>query len=252
MGLRGRALAAGACVLCAAISAGIAEGKVGTLIPLPVEFHGSIAPVKLPRDHLAPVAFAYGFKLPAPGAPSLAGFKLELSRNFQIDTEAVPSCGVRQLSETTEAEAKRACGKSIVGHGFESTFQTDSSGQALVVGAHFTLFNGRYQGGSALLAHGILEPKNRDFVEPIQISTNESRFLTVLDFEAPPRGFPSESAVSSLDLTFGRPHLRYLLGKCPLPSGIHIGELKMARMTAELTNGTTLTSTVERPCKGRG
>jgi hypothetical protein len=26
----------------------------------------------------------------------------------------------------------------------------------------------------------------------------------------------------------------------------------MARMTAELTNGTTLTSTVERPCKGRG
>jgi hypothetical protein len=253
MGARRRGLVAAACALCVAVSAAVAEGEVKSIGEFPVQFHGSIGPVKLPRNHMSPVRLIYGFKLPVrPGAPSLAGFKLELTRNFQIDTEAMPSCGVQDLSETTEAEAKRACGKSIVGNGFESAVQTGSSGEAIVVGAHFTLFNGRYQGGPAILAHGVLESEDRDFVEPAEISTNDSRFPTVLDFEPPPHGFPGTGAFRAIDLSLGRSHLRYLLAKCPLPREVDIGEFKMAHTTAEFTDGTMISGTAERPCKARG
>lgn len=254
MGVRGRFLVAALCVPCVAVSAGIANGEVKeTGGGFPVLSHGSIYPVTLPRDHVAAVGFLYGFKLPVRSdAPSLSSFDLELSRSFQIDPEAIPSCGIRQLSETTKAEAKRACGKSIVGHGFESTLQTDSSGEAVVIGAHFTLFNGRYQGGTAILAHGILESKNRDFVEPIQISTSDSRLSTVLSFEAPRRRFPGTGAFTAIDLRLGGPHLRYLLGKCPLPPEVNIAEFKLAQTTVEFTDGTTLSGIVERPCKARG
>jgi hypothetical protein len=252
MGLRGRALAAGACVLCAAISAGIAAGEVGTKNGIPPSVRGSIAPVKLPRDRFAAVGLQFGFKVGTRAeGPSLADLELELSRNLEIDAEAVPSCGVRRLSETTEAEAKRDCRKSVVGHGFVSAHRTESSGE-VVTGAHLTLFNGRYQGGPAILAHGVLESENRDFVEPIPILTTDSRFATVLDFEEPTRAFPLGSAFTAIDLTLGRPRLRYLLGKCPLPPTVAIGEFKLMHMTAEFSDDTTVSSTVERPCKGRG
>lgn len=241
------------CVLCAAVSAGVAEGEVGEQAPLPPVAHGGIYPIKLPRDHMAAVGFVYGSGLPVrPDTPPVTNLRIELSRNLQIDPEAVPSCGVRQLSETTEAEARRACGKSIVGRGFEGTFRIESSGELVRTWAHLTFFNGRYQGGPAILAHGVLESGPRDFVEPITITKGTGLYSTVLDFELPLRGFPGASALRSIDLTLGRPHLRYLLGDCPLPPEIHIAEFKMAHITTEFANGTTISSTVERPCKARG
>lgn len=249
MGIRGPAFVAGVCAVGVAISGAVAQGEVGegsALIPP----HLSIAPVTLPRDHRAPVALSFGPNLLRAGTPSITDFKLELSRNFEIDAEAVPTCGIRQLSGTTEGEAERACAGSIVGHGSEARLLPGSSGEALGEHARITLFNGRYQGGPAILAHGVIESTQRAFLEPIPISTQDGWYATALSIE-PRRGFPG-GTFTSIDLTLGRPHLRYLLGKCPLPPETHIGEFKLAHMSTEFADGTTITDTVERPCKARG
>lgn len=260
MGIRGRRTIVAVCALCVAVSAGVAAGEVGEeaggiCCGFPPMVHFSVTPAKRPRDRMVDAGLDFGFKLTStePGAPPLlAAFKLELGGSFKIDLDAVPSCGVRQLSGTTEVEARRACGKSVVGNGFVSTLRELVSGEAIVTGAHLTLFNGRYHGGPAILAHGVSESGSTDFVSPISLTTHHGPVDTVLSVETPPHGFPGGGAFRAIDLSLGRPHLRYLLAECPLPSGIPIGELRLARMTSELPDGTTKSKSIEYPCKARG
>lgn len=146
-------------LLVAAISllaggAGAATVRVGTLV---LHADGEFAPRVLPRRHFAPIHFqGYGKIKETNGSvpPALEHVKIDFDRDGHLTTTGLAVCPAAKLEGATTAQARKRCGKAIVGTGHVEAAVTLAGLARIDIRVPLTLFNGTRHGGHpTVLAH---------------------------------------------------------------------------------------------------
>src|SRR4249919_2874732 len=153
--LKGGILAAVAALSLLAVVS-IASGEIASKDNLQISFHGSIAPVKLPRKELAPVGVQLGAKIKTTDntkPPRLTEIILDINSHGLIEAEGLPLCSLGKLTNASAARAKKVCGDAEVGHG-NVTSRVGLPGQGeFSTNGPLLAFNGKYKGKQAIFAH---------------------------------------------------------------------------------------------------
>src|SRR4249919_1412941 len=103
--LKGGILAAVAALSLLAVVS-IASGEIASKDNLQISFHGSIAPVKLPRNQLAPVGVQMGAKIKTTDGsvpPRLSEIILDINSHGLIDSKGLPVCPLGKLNNSSAA-----------------------------------------------------------------------------------------------------------------------------------------------------
>jgi hypothetical protein len=259
MGTKKGLLALTLCLTLALASA--AFGEIGTKNGLQINFHGSIAPVKLPRNSLAPVGVQIGAKIKSKTGqqpPRLSKIVLEINKHGVIDSQGLPTCSLGKLRNSSAARAKKVCGDAEVGHG-NVTSRVALPGQPpFSSNGPLLAFNGRYHGKQAIFAHVTSQGTLAiTYVIIFVVKKTHGKYGTALVADVPAIASGS-GYISAFDLSLKRRYhvhgqrRSYVSASCPLPNEVNIGEFKMSRSTYVFEDGTEISSTIERPCKARG
>jgi hypothetical protein len=251
-----------ALVLCLSLGlTAIAVAETAGNDGIKIYFHGSVAPVKLPRHALAPVGVQMGAKIKSTDGerpPRLAKIILDINAHGVIDSTGLAVCKLGQLHNSSAARARRVCGRAEVGHG-NVTSRIGLPGQEqFATNGPLLAFNGRYKGKHAIFAHVTSKGKLAlTYVIIFVIKKSHGTYGTSLVANVPSIASGS-GYISSFDLSLKRRfHVHgqrrsYVSASCPLPSGINIGGFKFARSTYVFDDGTTISSALERNCRARG
>ncbi len=252
-----RSLIAGVLALTVFSSAASATAEVTQQGNLRVSFQGTLAPHQLPREGKAPVAVTLGGAIATTDGqapPQLRTVALAINRNGRIDYRGLPRCQLHQIQPATTAEARSACGRSLVGSGSlqadvalpeQSPFPSD--GQILA-------FNGTLAGRPVLFAHVYgTEPLPQSFTLAFRLERGQGRygaiFVARLPRVAAAWGFVSGIALT-LQRTFtykGQRH-SYLSAGCPAPKGFPGATFSFARASFGFEDGRRLSSSLVRSC----
>jgi hypothetical protein len=147
----------GAAIAAAALIAILASAALGETVRagnLIVSIEGSVSPAKLPKGPPAPITLKVsGSIATADGShvPALKTLSLKFDRHGQIYTKGLPTCRVSQLESTVTAQAKRACGKALVGTGRVAAEIALPEQAPFKAGGPLLIFNGAPQGGRPVL-----------------------------------------------------------------------------------------------------
>ncbi|HEX4306460.1 MAG TPA: hypothetical protein VHZ54_10505 [Solirubrobacterales bacterium] len=226
-----------------------------------VGFEGSLSPKRLPRSGTAPVKVALGARIAgvegAP-APRLRRIEIAINRYGVIDRDGLALCTMEQVQPTTDADAMRACGSSLVGRGRFSA-QVGFSGQTPFPAAGRLLaFNGTYHGHPAILAHVYgTRPVPTSYTFAFMIESTSGTYGTVLRATVP-GATGSAAYITGLSLDLERSYTAegsrhsFLSAGCPAPKGFGGATFPFARATFGFAGGATLSDIAERSCRARG
>lgn len=244
--------------LAAVASAEVGESSDGKI---KINFHGSIAPVKLPRAGLAPVGVQMGAKIKSTtgeAPPRLSKIILDINSHGIIDSKGLALCTLGKLHNSSAARAKKVCGDAEVGHG-NVTSRVGLPGQEqFATNGPLLAFNGRYKGKPAIFAHVTSQGTLAiTYVIIFVVKKTHGLYGTSLVANVPQIASGS-GYISSFDLSLKRNfHVHgekrsYVSASCPLSPGVFIGGFKFARSTYIFEDGTKISSDLERNCKARG
>jgi hypothetical protein len=226
-----------------------------------VSFQGRLVPRRLPREGSAPAAADLAAKISGvEGAPppALRTIEIEVNRHGRFDRSGLPVCTMDEVQPTTDADAMRACGRSLVGEG-EFSAQVGLGAQApFPAGGKLLAFNGTYHGAPAILAHVYgTEPAPTSYTLPFLIGQGHGTYGTVL--RASVNGAAGTSGyISGLSLDLGRTwgyrghRHSYLSAGCPAPQGFPGADFPFARASFGFAGGAKLRSTITRSCRASG
>jgi hypothetical protein len=226
---------------------------------LRVSFDGNLAPKKLPRHGLAPVAVELGgriFTTDGADPPGLGEIEIAINRNGRLDPAARPICRLEEIQPASTAYARRVCGAARVGEGSFSAAVAIPEQAPYPSRGTVTAFNGVEDGRPAIFLHIYgTEPLPTSFTLPLAIGRGRGSFGTVLRGSLPAVdvhvGF-----VTGISLRLdggGRPGRRpYLAAGCPAPKGFAGAVFPLARASFSFADGRKLSSTLVRSCKARG
>lgn len=216
---------------------------------------GGFTPTNLPKDRNAPIRL-FGFVRIAttdgtPPSP-LRTLTIEFDRHGAVETRGLEVCTRARLIATTTAEARRKCGRAIVGQG-TGTAEVNFPDQAPILATSpLTIFNGpKKNGNPTVLGHAYLTVGGPStFIVPVEIQKiNKGRygFRTVAEIPRIVNGYGTPKYGK---LKIGRTWkykgktLSYANARCP------DGRLQ-ARGQFTFADGTFLQGTVFRPCTVR-
>ncbi|HEX5989127.1 MAG TPA: hypothetical protein VFY75_02790 [Solirubrobacterales bacterium] len=213
---------------------------------------GGISPTKLPRHEKAPVSARLNAEISTRDGshpPAFESMDLKIEKNISIDSVGLPTCRAGQLTATSSAAAKRACGEAIVGSGkaeVEVAFPDQTPFRST---GPLVLFNGGQKGPvTTLLLHAYVNvPAPTAIVTRATVTRiHEGRFGLRIQATVPKIAGGSGS-VTEFELNVGR-RFTYkgkkkslLTASCP--SGVW-----MAKGEAKFVDGTTLHITHPFPC----
>jgi hypothetical protein len=243
------------------LGASLASGEVAQQGNIQISFHGSIAPVKLPRNELAPVGVQMGAKIKTVDGtvpPRLSEIILDINSHGLIDSKGLPLCPLSKLSNSSAARARKVCGDAEVGHGnVTSRVGLREQGEFATNGP-LLAFNGKYKGKPAIFAHvtskGTL---SITYVIIFTVKKTGGTYGTSLVAKVPSIA-SGNGYISAFDLSLKRRYsLRgekrsYVTASCPLPEGVNIASFAFARSTYVFEGGTSVSSVLKRECKARG
>jgi hypothetical protein len=229
---------------------------------LRVAVSGRLAPQRLPRRGLAPIAVSLGGQISTTDQsplPQLRGLRIELNRHGRLEEEGLPVCPRRRIEVASTARALAACRGALVGQGdFHANIVLrdqppyPSAGRLLV-------FNGREAGKPVLLGQiYAAKPFATSFVIVFEIHHQaRGEFGTVLTASLP-EALGNWGYVTAIDLKLSRRYAyrgrrrSYLSAGCPAPAGFPGALFNLARTSFAFAGGTKLTSTLTRSCRVRG
>jgi len=225
---------------------------------LRVSFSGALAPKKLPRKGMAPVAVSLGGRISTTDGsdpPALERIEIALNRAGRLDPTALPSCRLEQIQPASTTYARKACAASQVGEGtFKAAVSIPEQSPYPSTG-EVTAFNGEEGGRPVIFLHIYgTEPLPTSFTLPLTISHARGNFGTVLH-----GALPSVDAhvgfVTAISLRLGRAPRpgkhAYLSAGCPAPKGFPGAVFSLARASFGFSDGRTLASTLVRDCTAR-
>ncbi len=227
-----------------------------------VAFHGDISPRKLPRTGTAPIAVQMGAKIkgtdPA-NPPVLERIVLEINSHGTLQSKGLAKCPLAKLNAISgSAEARKACGDALVGHG-NVTSRVILPGQgAFASNGPLLAFNGTYKGKQAIFAQVATgAPLPLTYVIVFEVSKTKGTFGTRLSATLPP--IASEYGyISAFDMSLSRRYasggqeLSYASAGCPAPKGVNAASFSLAKASYEFIGGRSLAQTLVRDCKVRG
>jgi hypothetical protein len=239
----------------------LASAEIAQEGNIQISFHGSIAPVKLPRKDLAPVGVQMGAKIKTTDGstpPRLSEIILDINSHGVINSKGLPLCSLGKLSNSSAARARKVCGDAEVGHG-NVTSRVGLPGQGqFATNGPLLAFNGKYKGKPAIFAHvtskGTL---SITYVIIFTVKKTHGTYGTSLVAKVPPIA-SGTGYISAFDLSLKRRYslrgeqLSYVSASCPLPEGVNIANFNFARSTYVFEDGTKVSSVLKRECKARG
>ena len=239
--------------------ASIGEAEVAQEGNLRTSFSGSLAPKRLPRQGVAPVAVELGgriFTTDGADPPALRTIEIAINRNGRLDPSARPLCRIEQIQPASTAYARQVCGAARVGDGTFSASIAIPEQAPYPSRGTVTAFNGVQGGRPVILLHIFgSEPVPTSFTLPLTIARGQGTFGTVLRGRLPlvdvHVGF-----VTGISLRLeggGRPGRRpYLAAGCPAPKNFSSVVFPLLRARFSFADGRSLQSTLVRSCGARG
>lgn len=246
------------CLSLALLATGTAWGEVAQHENLRVGIDAELRPRVLPRSGFVPAQVAVSGRIrPLDGSlpPRLRTIELALSRQGRIDPGAVPVCPVAAIQPSTTENARRTCGRSLVGEGEfrakvllpeQSPFP--SRGRVLA-------FNGRDRGRPAVIAHVYgTRPAPISFTLPFLLGPGHGSFGATLTASLP-RSAGRSAYVTGLSIALGGAAgsrgSPYLGAACPVPGNLNQALFPLLRASFAFAGAPTLRSTIMRSCRVR-
>jgi len=238
---------------------GLARGEQAQRGDLIVSLDGHLSPLKLPREHAAPVAVELeGGLRTSDGAvlPRVSRVELGLPAQATIFTRGLPVCSLRRLDNTTTAKALDACREALVGRGRLQADVVLPNQQPFRISTRLLAFNARIDGHRALILHAIANHPPTAVVVPFRFRHGAGRFGVALVANLP-RALGPYPHFSHFELTLsrhfsyrGRPR-SYVSASCPIPKRFTAGFFSFARAGFTLADGGQIGTAIARGCRAR-
>jgi hypothetical protein len=253
------ALAAALLALGLLLAAGAASdvSQSGTLR---VRFAGELAPKRLPRIGLAPVAVSLSGEISTTNhstPPQLTTITMAINRHGRLNPTGLPRCHYHEIQPSSTVEARRACRSSLVGSGSFRANVVLPDSSPFPSNGHVLAFNGVLHGQPVIFAH-IFGTKPVPISQLVVFHVNRivGTYRVVLSAQLP-RVAAAWGYISGLSLTLKRTFRyhgtvhSYLSAGCPAPAGIDIASYPFARASFGFDDDRTLRSRLTRTCKVR-
>lgn len=255
-----RLLAALAVLLAlAALGAGLALGERTQHGNLIVSLDGGLAPLKLPREHPAPVSVHLSGGLQTADRsvlPRVTRIEIGLPGQGVLTTRGLPVCPQRRIRHTLPAQALAACRSALVGRGSLRAEVLLPNQPPFQVHASLLAFNGSIDGRRAVILHAYAEQPPTVVVLPFLIRLRSGRLGTTLVADLPPSLGPWPH-FAHFQMTLSRRfehrgrHFSYLSASCPIPRSLTAGFFSFARATYTLAGGREVGTSIPRSCRAR-
>jgi hypothetical protein len=223
----GLAIATAMLVLLAGLGTASANWSAFQFGNLSLKVEGMVSPSALPRHQFAPTSFrARGRIATVDGSHPLANREtvLYIDRNIEADVYGLPVCREGQLEARTVKEARRVCGRAIVGTGMGTAEVAFPEQAPIPTKSPLTLFNGGARGDTTtLFIHAYTTvPTPTALVATMKFDNNidAGRYGVRAILELPVIAGGSGS-VTGFDIKAGRNYTyrgfkkSYILGQCP-------------------------------------
>jgi len=232
------------------------RAQAGNLI---ISLDGRISPLKLPRDHPAPVSVRLAGSLRTDDGstlPRMIRMELGLPQQGIIDTRGLPVCSPRRLHSATTAGALEACRDALVGHGRLRAEVVLPDQSPLSIDTRLLAFNARVHGRRALVVHAFGTGVPVAVVIPFLFQRGTGNLGRVLVARLP-RTLGPWPRLASFEMTLsrsfeyrGRRH-SYLSASCPIPKALTAGFFSLARAGFTIAGGGHIGTAITRGCRGR-
>ena len=223
-------------------------------------FTAAMAPKRLPRHGMAPVAVSFDTTLTGIGGPPpmLRRLSLGINREGRLQSKGLPRCRAAQIQPTTTADALRACGPALVGSGHFSA-QVGFTGEApFPSNGKVLAFNGSEDGRPAILLHVYgTDPAPTSYTFPLLIGHARGTFGTTLNAELPETAGTS-GYITGLSLRLERTYRfagrrrSFLSAGCPAPKGFPSVVFPLARARLGFAGTTKISATLTGSCEAIG
>ncbi|MGD9734821.1 MAG: hypothetical protein AB7V58_04315 [Solirubrobacterales bacterium] len=220
-------------------------------------FRGAISPPQLPRSRPAPARISLRAGIGGVGGaslPRLRQLEIALTRAVRIDASGLPVCHLDQVQPASTADARAACGGSLVGGGrFSASVQIPEQAPYPSRG-RIDAFSGRYRGRPAILLHVYgTDPIPASYTLPLTIGRGGGEFGLVLRTSLVGTT-PSAGRVTGISLALGASYAyrgrrhSYLSATCPAPRGARFAAFPFARTRLGFADR-AVELTVRRSCR---
>jgi hypothetical protein len=254
-----RALALVAIVATAGIAtAGVATGAKPTVVRagnLVLKLNGDVAPKRLPKNRLAPIALRISADISTTDGshpPAARTVIADFDRHGTVNARGLPVCRIGQLVARDTRSAKATCRSAIVGSGKTRVRVAFPEQTPFFSTGPLVLFNGGVSGGvTTMFIHAYVNvPAPTALITTVKIKkVRKGRFGTRATANIPVIAGGSGS-VTSFDLKIQRSFRRngrrqsYLLARCA-------NGRFFAHGTVAFAGGTRVSGTVVRACSVR-
>ncbi len=227
---------------------------------LTVSLDAEISPHSLPRTGEAPasVRLATSFST-SDGSrlPRLRTMAVVLGASGQFDT-GLPVCPTASITNTTAAQALRACGPALVGHGRMEAEAILPGQRAIRFDGRVLAFNGIAKDGTpSIIADVHSKSPPASFLMPFSLRQVHGTSTTGLVAHLPAAA-GRWTHVRSFELTLGRRFERggrmhsYVNAACPAPAGLRGLIFTFAEATFGFSGGREVSVAAVRGCRVRG
>jgi hypothetical protein len=238
-------------VALVAALAGLASADKPTIVKLgnlELTLNGGFSPKALPKNKLSPISLNVSGTiktLDGSHLPALKEVIVDTDKNGTINAKGVPKCTAGKLQAQTTANAKKACGKALVGKGLTTAEVEFPEQKPIDVNSTLLAFNGGVKGGTTTIyIHAFFSsPVNGAIVTTVKVSKEHKGRYGTKSVASIPKIAGGFGSVKSFNLTINRPG--YLLAKCP------DGHLN-AHATSVFTDGSKLSGEFVRSCTPKG
>jgi hypothetical protein len=218
--------------------------------------NGGFYPTKLPRDHDAPILLRGHARISTiSGAypPIIQTVKVDWDKHGSVQTKGLPVCTKGKLSNTTVAQAHRACPGAIVGKGFGRGVVVFPDSKPIPISSPITVFNGpKVHGQDTVIGHGYTTvPVPTTYIVPVviqRIHAGRYGYRTVIKIPPIAGGYGIPLAGhGKIDRKWTYKGVRHSFVNARCADG-HL----QARGSASFSDGTVLKGSLAKPCQIRG
>jgi hypothetical protein len=221
--------------------------------------NGRLSPLRLPRDHPAPVSIRLEGGLQTDDGstlPQVSEVSIGLPGRGTLTTRGLSVCRASSLRDARPPEALARCGRALVGHGRLTADVLLPHQQAFPVATEVLAFNSRSEGRRAVLLHAFAANPPTVVVLPFVLRHGGGRFGTHL-VARPARVLGPWPRLARFSLTLSRRYryrgssLSYLGASCPIPRRQTAGFFSLAEVTFSLRDGRRIGTSHTSSCRAR-
>lgn len=237
----------------------LAQAEIAQKGNLRVTVSGKLAPKRLPRTGVAPVAVSVGGQVSTTDntlPPALKKLKVELNRHGRLDYEGLPRCDYARIQPGSSSHALAGCRSSLVGEGTFSADITLAGQEPYPTQGKLLVFSSAKAGKPVLYGHIYSpHPFATSFVITFKVSQREKGTYGVV-LDAPlPKAMNSWGRLTGLEMTLSRRFSykgashSYISSGCPAPKGFPGTSFSLARTSFAFAGGRELSSVLLGSCR---